>query len=245
MKPFILVVEDDESLQRMYVRFLRRHYEVEAFDNVEEPLNAIVAGDLNPDVIISDYNLRGGLTGIDFWRNLPLAFQQRFLLISGNPRAQELAESLSIINFLKPAPWAKVLAVLKTWTNEPPKENPEAEKALPFEIRFFDGRQQPAALVGLVSGWMTEDGFAHVSEAFVFTRGDSHVTQLVVFGTESFDVAVVDVPKQWQGDIRGEDLHTFARVATYETLFDKGHPYIELRMPELEDEDPEERERWN
>ena len=64
----ILIAEDDKALQRAYARILNKHT-VHISSNGTEALKLLEEG-LNPDRIISDYDMDGGLNGGDFIREV-------------------------------------------------------------------------------------------------------------------------------------------------------------------------------
>ena len=83
----VLIVEDNEQLQRMYVRFFKREgMEVSAFSHAEHALKAVEDG-LLPEIVISDNDLEGDMRGEELTGILAgKLVGARILLVSGRPQ---------------------------------------------------------------------------------------------------------------------------------------------------------------
>jgi CheY-like chemotaxis protein len=87
----VLVVEDDVDTREMYVLFLQtEHIEVRAVTNADEAF--ILATEWQPDVVITDFLLRGGANGAELCKRLHADDRTRHiptLVVTGSTRKQD------------------------------------------------------------------------------------------------------------------------------------------------------------
>lgn len=92
----ILIVEDNEQLHRMYRRQLRDH-DLQIVVNGLKALELLEEGQY--DLVISDGELEGPLTGVDIWEWVRAHRQDllpKFILCSGSIEIAKFAESKGI-----------------------------------------------------------------------------------------------------------------------------------------------------
>jgi two-component system phosphate regulon response regulator OmpR len=125
--PFILLVEDDESLCRIVSRYLRaRGYRVEVAPSAEEAEGAMARG-VHPDLILLDLNLPGD-TGWDLVRGgaISAAGSPPIVIASATSVSPKRLAEFGVAGYLpKPFPLETLLATVERLTH------PEASTPTP------------------------------------------------------------------------------------------------------------------
>lgn len=104
----ILVIEDDKLLQKSYRRMLRDH-NLNVVDSGLEAMQLLERGKF--DLVISDGDLRGSLSGIDVWKwvsNHRTDLLPKFIFCSGSMEVEKFCEKGNILFNDKTDPLALV-----------------------------------------------------------------------------------------------------------------------------------------
>jgi len=110
----VLVLEDDDILARAARRQLSKDFEVEVFLNVEEAFEALLQRRF--DVIVSDVNILGGMSGTDFFRKIQQTHPElvnRFMFYSASLDPSNLS-AFKVPVLLKPAPKDELIKMIHT-----------------------------------------------------------------------------------------------------------------------------------
>lgn len=102
----ILVIEDEACIQKVWIRTFKGH-EVTVVSSGRQAMDALETVDGLFDIVLSDFNIEGGLTGIDvylFAKTLSLAYIQRYVFCSANGIAEHFAQNEGVSFFQKPFP---------------------------------------------------------------------------------------------------------------------------------------------
>lgn len=101
----ILVIEDEVPIQKIWQRALKEH-QLTVVSSGSAAIEALDQKELF-DIVISDHNIEGGMTGIDvylFAFTKAPAYNSRYIFCSANNKAKAFAESQGITFFEKPFP---------------------------------------------------------------------------------------------------------------------------------------------
>lgn len=96
MRGLIAVVEDEAIVLVGYqMLFESWGYEVVAAGSADEALEQLQQGNRPPDVIVADYRLKNGRTGVDAIRSIQAAFNAPIpgILVTGDTGADRLREA--------------------------------------------------------------------------------------------------------------------------------------------------------
>ena len=96
MRGLITVVEDEAIVLVGYqMLFESWGYEVVAAGSADEALEQLQQDDRPPDVIVADYRLKNGRTGVDAIRSIQAAFNAAIpgILVTGDTGADRLREA--------------------------------------------------------------------------------------------------------------------------------------------------------
>lgn len=102
----ILVIENEVCIQRVWIRTFKGH-EVTVVSSGRQAMDALETVDGLFDIVLSDFNIEGGLTGIDvylFAKTLSLAYIQKYVFCSANEIAEQFARNEGVSFFQKPFP---------------------------------------------------------------------------------------------------------------------------------------------
>ena len=111
----VLVIEDDKQLQKVMVRMVRTGgHEVEAVSTGLEALAKL--SDTIYDIVISDYDLEGPLTGEDVYHwvkaNLP-SLRHKYIFCSANDKSALLCKVSGLVYLEKPASTRAIMMAIE------------------------------------------------------------------------------------------------------------------------------------
>lgn len=111
-----LLVEDDPTLGRAFGRRLSRHLDVVAVvADAEAALRRIELGSV--DVVITDYDLGQGLTGVDLARRIRAQWPGVVVILASGSLDDRMREAASVDGihacFMKPVPVDELIATIQ------------------------------------------------------------------------------------------------------------------------------------
>lgn len=115
-----LILEDNQQLGKAVARMLRRNFEVPCVriaESVVEAIDVLRYDDCPVDFIISDFNVKGPLTGADLYgwiREHKPHLVERFMFFTSDDRAYEVP----VPTVLKSAPTDALLQMVDTVLND-------------------------------------------------------------------------------------------------------------------------------
>jgi DNA-binding NtrC family response regulator len=115
-EPLVAIVEDDSFMRDLLEYGLSAAFCVRGFATAEHLLSAMTAGDLRPQILLTDLDLGAGLSGEALarlahgWESPPIV-----VLMSGNPHRLADAMPLAMVTISKTPPFdiARIASIMK------------------------------------------------------------------------------------------------------------------------------------
>lgn len=111
----ILLIEDEVYIQKVWMRALKEHT-LTVVSSGLAAIKALESADRMFDIILSDYNIEGGLTGIDVYvvaTRISPAYSSKYIFCSANDLARQFAELEGVLFLEKPFPVKQLLIELQ------------------------------------------------------------------------------------------------------------------------------------
>ena len=126
-RPRVLLADDDEGIRRAITRLLKPSCDIVAYGGDAPTLFAAV-GSARPDVVVLDFSLPGGLTGLEICRRLTeTAPDVKIVVLTANDDedVERLSYEAGAACFVyKPEAWIELLPAIQAVFDRPASSDP-------------------------------------------------------------------------------------------------------------------------